>query len=77
MAHADFFQLNKNKKITTDKHLRLYINCTLFIICSVPHTVHNFICFQIADGKRRCPVCHQARTASDKTQDGQFFGPVQ
>jgi len=31
-----------------------------------------FLCFQFADGKRRCPVFHQARTASDKTPDGQI-----
>ena len=24
------------------------------------------------DGKRRCPVCHQLRTANDKTPDGQI-----
>ena len=32
------------------------------------------LCFQdeAVDGKRRCPVCHQLRTASDLTPDGQI-----
>jgi hypothetical protein len=31
-------------------------------------------CFQVEalSGKRPCPVCHQLRTASDKTPDGQI-----
>ena len=27
------------------------------------------------DGKRRCPVCHQLRTANDKTPDPPCTGP--